>query len=62
MRHALKAFSDGRHIDCIAGAEVAGPLIFQEIDPGSLEPLAQLNYPREVPEAIRQGIEGLLGL
>jgi hypothetical protein len=57
LRHAAKAFSEGRHIDCIAGADVGGFPIFQEIEPWSLEPLEELNYPREMPEAIRQGME-----
>ena len=61
LRLALEAFAKGRHIDCIAGAPPGeGPLIFQEIDPRTLEPLEQLHYPIGVPEEIRAGVEALL--
>ncbi len=57
---ALQAFAAGRHIDCITGATFPLPPIFLEIDPDSLKPLEQLDYPREVPEAMRARIEATL--
>ena len=61
LRLALKAFADGRHIDCIQGAPPGGgaPLLI-EIDPASLEPLTKTDYPREVPERLRRAIEAQL--
>ena len=63
LKLALKAFEEGRHIDCIEGAPPpsagSAPLLI-EIDPSSLEPLAEHNYPREVPEGIRRAVEAQL--
>ena len=63
LRLALRAFEEGRHIDCIEGAPpneaVASPLM-EEIDPSTLEPLERHDYPREVPEDLRRAIAAQL--
>jgi hypothetical protein len=61
LRLAMRAFAEGRHIDCIRGAPAgAGAPLLQEIDPSTLEPLERLDYPREVPEEIRKAMEQLI--
>ena len=46
----------GRHIDCIAPAPPASPILtYREIDPASLEPLREMHYPTEMPDAVRVG-------
>ena len=40
-------FVTGRHIDCFA---VSGLLLFGKIDPDSLEPLGEVDYPKELFE------------
>lgn len=42
---AVEAFAKGRHIDCFG---VAGMHLFEEIDPDSLEPLGDVDYPKEM--------------
>jgi hypothetical protein len=50
VRLARNAFAEGRHIDCLALGDVPTPLLlFGEIDPASLEPLAEVNYPTTPP-------------
>ena len=58
VRVAMKALADGRHIECIEGGQ---SFLLQEIDPASLEPLEHLDYPREIPESIREGVQQVLG-
>ena len=41
---AVETFTKGRHIDCFG---VGGMHLFEEIDPDSLEPLADVDYPKE---------------
>ena len=52
---AAAAWPKGRHIDCIeAGTQISLPVVtFQEIDPQTLEPLEDVNYPTEMSEAVR---------
>jgi hypothetical protein len=61
IRRAVAAFAAGRHIDCITSAEAGSSFLFEEIDPASLAPLDRLDYPTEMPERIRRGVEALLG-
>ena len=42
---AMSTFGKGRHIDCLG---VAGMHLFEEIDPASLKPLGEVNYPKEM--------------
>ena len=54
---ALEAFDRGRHIDCIEGVTAGNSPIgglWREIDPASLEPLEDLDYPPSPPETRRQ--------
>lgn len=44
-RLAVEAFPRGRHIDCFG---VAGMHLFEEIQPDSVEPLAEVDYPKEM--------------
>ena len=44
-RTAFECFPKGRHIDCFG---VAGMHLFEEIDPDSLEPLGDVDYPKEL--------------
>ena len=48
MRLVGETFASGRHIDCF---DVVGLHLFEEIDPKSLEPLREVNYPKQVPGA-----------
>jgi hypothetical protein len=51
---AAKCWPRGRHIDCMEGAlnlSSAVPL-YQEIDPDSLEPPGDVNYPADAQEAV----------
>ncbi|MCE2391881.1 MAG: hypothetical protein J4G09_10430 [Proteobacteria bacterium] len=63
LRLALRAFEEGRHIDCIEGAppgEAEAAPLLEEIDPSTLEPLDRHDYPRQVPEDLRRAIEAQL--
>ena len=46
MRIVSEVFATGRHIDCF---NVTGLYLFEEIDPDSLKPLEEVNYPKQVP-------------
>ena len=53
---AANTWPRGRHIDCIAAAPPASPVLtFKEIDPASLKPLQGIHYPTEMPDAVRLG-------
>ena len=54
---AADTWPKGRHIDCIEAAPpLSSPVVtFQEIDPETLKPLEEVNYPTEMPEAVRAG-------
>ncbi len=64
LRLALKAFADGRHIDCIGVSPNAGPPpnsgTWEEIDPKQYKPLEKLDYPRTVVPHVKSGIEAYL--
>lgn len=60
VRLALKAFDSGRHIDCIEGVAAGNPSTgcqWYEIEPESLRPLEELNYPPASPELRRQLVQ-----
>lgn len=61
-RLALDAFDAGRHIDCIEGVAAGNSPMggqWQEILPGSLEPLSEHDYPMAPPE-IRSAMESMI--
>ena len=53
---AAQSWPRGRHIDCIAAAPpTAGVSAFREIDPATLAPMKDPNYPPEMPDSVRAG-------
>lgn len=53
---AASSWPRGRHIDCIAPAPpTSGVSTFREIDPASLAPMTETDYPTEMPESVRLG-------
>lgn len=57
---ALGAFDTGRHIDCIEGLPAGNSPIggqWQEIEPASLEPLLDPDYPLASPELRRRMLQ-----
>lgn len=56
---ALQAYRAGRHIDCIASAQLGPGGLWQIIDPQSVSALNEdkMNYPKEPSVEIMQAIE-----